>query len=47
MKYIALFVLLFNFIFADVNIFSKNNLLNEPQIKTQVEENKINKIEKI
>lgn len=47
MKYITLFILLFNFTFADVNIFSKNDLLNESQIKTQVYENKINKIDKI
>lgn len=47
MKYITLFILLFNFTFADVNIFSKNDLLNESQIKTQVYENKINKIERI
>ena len=44
MKYITLFILLFNFTFADVNIFSKNDLLNEFQIKNQGYENKINKI---
>lgn len=47
MKYITLFILLFNFTFADVNIFSKNDLLNESQIKNQGYENKINKINKI
>lgn len=47
MKYVVVFVMLFNFILADANNLNTNNSLSELQGKNQVTENKINQIDKI